>query len=208
MSNTIITIARSYGSGGRMIGKQLAESMGIAYYDRNLIYLASDKSGLDARVMSKYDEYVKKPYFERSEVFSSGIIPPETRRFTSHKDIFRYQQNTIREVADKSDCVIIGRCAGFALKNSDHKLIRVFIWAPHDYCIKNVMKKFSITHEEADKIIKDINKHRQEYYKYYTGVEWESATNYDLCINTAVHAQDESVSLIKQFSEIFNKQVL
>lgn len=207
MANTVITVARSYGSGGRMIGQQLADSMKIAYYDRNLIYLASDKSGLDARVLSEYDESVRKTPFHRSKYFSSGIVPPETRRFTSHSDIFHCQQNIIREVAAKSDCVIIGRCAEHALKNSGHHLLRVFIWAPHEFCIENVMKKFSISREEADKIIRDINKHRQEYYKYYTGVEWESATNYDLCINTEQYSPSEAVQLIRGAVDLFCLQV-
>ena len=203
MANTVITIARSYGSGGRIIGRMLAEKMNVAYYDRNLIYLASDKSGMDARLFSEHDESVKPTLIERIGSFSSKNIPPESRRFSSHENVFRYQQKMIRELADKSDCVIIGRCANYTLRESGNKLIRVFIWAPHEKCVENVMKKFSITRDEADRTIKDINKHRREYYKYYTGCEWESAMNYDLCINTAQHDTDSAAALIERVAKVF-----
>lgn len=203
MSNTVITIARSYGSGGRIIGRKLAENLNIAYYDRNLIYLASDKSGMDARLFSEHDESVKPTFIERIGGLSSKNIPPESRRFSSHENVFRYQQKMIRELADKSDCVIIGRCANYTLRESGNKLIRVFIWAPHENCIENIMKKFSITRDEADKTIKDINKHRREYYKYYTGRDWESATNYDLCINTAQYDVEAAAALIERAAKIF-----
>lgn len=199
MSNTVITIARSYGSGGRMVGRKLAEMMGVAYYDRNLIYLASDKSGMAAGFFSKHDETVQHSFFERS----GRTIPPENRRFDSHSDVFEYQQKMIRDLASKSDCVIIGRCANYTLRDSGNKLIRVFVWAPHDKCVQTVMKKFAISEAEADKTIKQINKHRSEYYKYYTGREWESAMNYDICINTAEHGIEEAAGLIKRIAAVY-----
>ncbi len=201
MPNTIITIARSYGSGGRAIGKLLSENMKIDYYDRNLIYLASDKSGVDARLFSEHDETIRKTLFERLGGFSSKNIPPESRQFSSRENIFRYQSKIIRELADSGDCVIIGRCASHTLKDSGHRLVRVFIWAPADVCVQNVMKKFSISEEEAKKTIRDINKHRSEYFKYYTGMEWTDARNYDLCINSAQYEADTAVRMIRTLAE-------
>ena len=194
MPNTIITIARSYGSGGRKLGQSLAEKMGIEYYDRNLIYLASDKSGVDARFFSEHDESVKQTFLEKLG-----------RIFTSHDNVFNFQQKMIRDLANKSDCVIIGRCASFALKDSGHKVVRVFVWAPHNDCIRTVMNKFSITEEEADKTIREINKHRSEYYKFYTGSDWDSAKNYDLVINTSEYTEESATELIKNFAAIYNK---
>ena len=203
MSNIVITIARSYGSGGRMIGRTLADQMNVPYYDRNLIYLASDKSGMDSRIFSEHDESIKPTLIERIKNLSPDKIPPESRRFSSHENVFRYQQKMIRELADKSDCVIIGRCANYTLRESGNKLVRVFIWAPHDKWIENVMKKFSISRDEADKTIRDINKHRREYYKYYTGCDWESATNYDLCINTGQYDVKSAAALIERVAKVF-----
>ena len=152
MPNTVITIARSYGSGGRVIGQKLAKEMDIAYYDRNIIYLTSDKSGVDPQFFSMHDENVKPGFFERLTYFSKMDIPPESRRFTSRENVFLYQQKMIRELAEK--------------------------------------------------MVNDINKHRREYVKYYTKVEWESARNYDLCINSSEYSTEEAIELIRRTSQI------
>ena len=144
MGNNIITIARGYGSGGRSIGQKLAKEMGIAYYDRNIIYLTSDKSGLDPNFFSMHDENVKPGFFEKLTTFASKNIPPESRRFKSRENVFKYQQQMIRELAEKSDCVIIGRCANHTLKDCGHNLLRVFIWAPDEYCVRNVMRNITV----------------------------------------------------------------
>lgn len=200
MPNTIITIARSYGSGGRRIGKLLAERMNYAYYDRNLIYLASSKSGVDVKVFSEHDETVKPTFLEK--LGSIVNIPPENRRFSSRENIFRIQSQLICDLANQSNSVFIGRCAGHTLRDSGHKLIRVFIWAPHDVCVQTVAKKFSIAEEEAEKTINDINNHRSEYFRFYTGKNWDSAENYDLCINTAEYSDVQAVELIRHFVDI------
>ena len=202
MPNTVITIARRYGSGGRVIGQKLAKEMDIAYYDRNIIYLTSDKSGVDPQFFSMHDENVKPGFFERLTYFSKMDIPPESRRFTSRENVFLYQQKMIRELAEKSDCVIIGRCGNYTLKNCGHNLLRVFIWAPEEVCITNVMRKLSIPRADAEKMVNDINKHRREYVKYYTKVEWESARNYDLCINSSEYSTEEAIELIRRTSQI------
>ena len=117
MPNTVITIARGYGSGGRSIGQRLAKEMNIAYYDRNIIYLTSDKSGVDPNFFSMHDENVNPGFFERLTAFATKNVPPESHRFRSKENVFKYQQNMIRELAEKSDCVIIGRCADHVLYN-------------------------------------------------------------------------------------------
>ncbi len=205
MPNTVITIARGYGSGGRIIGQKLAEAMKIAYYDRNIIYLTSDKSGLDPNFFSMHDENIKPGFFERLTYFSKKDIPPESRRFSSRENVFRYQQKMIRELAEKSDCVIIGRCANHTLKDCGHNLLRVFVWAPDEVCITNVMKKLSISRDDAQKMVTDIDKHRREYFKYYTGNDWESAKNYDLCINSSEYTMEQCIELIKNTAELMGK---
>ena len=202
MPNTVITIARSYGSGGRVIGQKLAKAMDIAYYDRNIIYLTSDKSGVDPQFFSMHDENVKPGFFERLTYFSKKDIPPESRRFSSKENVFRYQQKMIRELAEKSDCVIIGRCANHTLKNCGHNLLRVFIWAPDEDCVNAVMKKLSISRADAEKMVNDIDKHRREYFRYYTKSDWESAKNYDLCINSSEYTTEQAIELIRRSAEI------
>ncbi len=198
MTNTIITIARSYGSGGRTIGKTLSRQMQVPYYDRNLIYLASQKSGIALRQFSENDEEIKKVPFR-------DMIPDETKKYVSKDDIFVQQAAIVRQVADQGDCIIIGRCANHILKNSGHRLVRVFIWAPDENCIKTVMEKFSIKEAEALKMIRQIDKHRQDYFRYHTGTDWSSAKNYDLCLDTSRYTYESAADMIVRFAEIMAK---
>ncbi len=202
MPNTIITIARSYGSGGRLIGKQVAEKLGYAYYDRNLIYLASDKSGIDIRLLFEHDENVKKGIIDALGDFSAKNIPPESRSFSSREEIFNTQARVIKDLADLSNAVMIGRCAGHILKDSGHRIVRVFIWASPEKCLETVMKKFSISAAEARRTINDIDRHRREYFKYYTGNEWDSAKNYDLSIGVDDMTPEEAVDRIIRVAEV------
>ncbi len=197
MSNTIITISRSYGSGGRTIGKMLAQQKTIPFYDRDLLYLASSKSGIDISLLSQNDESVKKSLFDIK-------IPTEKNRYISKDDIFQTQSRIIREVADQSDCVIIGRCADYILKNSKHKVLRVFVRAPEHECIKAIMDKFHISEAEAAKTVKQVNKHRSDYYKYHTGNSWDYAGNFDLCFDTSQFSYEKIVWAISEYAKIFS----
>ncbi len=204
MLKTVITIARGYGSGGRTIGRLIADKMNISFYDRNILYLASDKSGVDLEYFLKHDEApAKQSFFEKLSNISMKNIPPESGRFKSHTDVFKYQSDIIREIAEKNDCVIIGRCANHTLKESGFRPLRVFIWAPHNKCVETVMKKFSVTEAEADKTIRDIDKHRSEYYKYYTGNDWKDLKNFDLCVNTAEYDYETAANLICRVASVF-----
>ena len=198
MSNTIITIARSYGSGGRIIGKKLAEEMNIPYYDRNLIYLAASKTGIDLKHFSENDEDVRRGIF-------SNIIPSENRKYVSRDDIYHYQADIIKDVADESDCVIVGRCADHILKNSKHNIIRIFIWANREVCINTVTEKFAVSEAEAVKMIKQIDRHRYDYYKYHTSNDWDSAKNYDLCFDTSKLSYEYVVHIIKEYIKTVRK---
>ena len=113
------------------------------------------------------------------------------------------QAEVIRDVADDSDCVIVGRCADHILKNSGNKILRVFIYANEIDCIESIMKKLSVSKSEAVKTINQINKHRSDYYKYHTETDWTSAKNYDMCINTSEYTPEKAVEAIMKYSEIF-----
>lgn len=196
MSNLIITISRSYGSGGRVIGRMLSEQMNIPYYDRNLIYLASSRTGIDLKYFAQYDEDMKKKLFD-------DIIPSEKNKYVSKDEIFQCQAEIIRDVADESDCVIVGRCADYILKNSGNKVLRVFIYANESDCIETIIKKLSVSKAEAIKTVNQINKHRSDYYKYHTDTDWTNAQNYDLCINTSMYSAEKAVEAIIKYADIF-----
>ena len=195
MSNTIIGISRGYGSGGRTIGRLVSKNMDIAFYDRNLIYAAQNKN-VDHKLLMLHDESLGRTSFDFA-------VPEEKNKYVSKSEIFKCQSEIISNIANEGSCVIIGRCAGHILKNSGHRLLRVFIWAPEEYCIDTVCKKLSITENEAKKTIRQIDRHRADYYKHHTGMSWTDARNYDLCIDTSRVSYEQAAQAIEAFSKQF-----
>lgn len=203
MSKYVITIARGYGSGGRTIGKMLSQELGIPYYDRDLLRLASDDSGINEQLFAQADEKLKKSLLFKiaSNVYTGEIIPPDSDDFVSNDNLFNYQAKIIKELADSESCIIIGRCADFVLKDYEN-VIKVFVHAPLEACIGNVKKLSDKSDKEIVKQISSIDKHRSEYYKYYTGREWDNAKNYDLCLNSASLGFNKCVDIVKSYLEI------
>ena len=203
MENYVITIARSYGSGGKTIGKMLSEELGINYYNRDLIRLASEDSGIHERLFGAADERIKLSMMLRREnsIYKGELIPPESSDFISNQNLFNYQAKVIKHLADQESCVIIGRCADFILKERKN-VIKLFVYAPHENCVKTVMDMFSVDEKEAERTIRSIDKHRSTYYKYYTGNDWENAKNYDLCLNSAELGFEKCVQIVKDYLKI------
>ncbi len=207
MGKYVITIARGYGSGGRTIGKTVAKQLNIPYYDRELLYMASEESGINIDLFGAVDEKVHKGFFDPpTKKYTGELIPPESADFVSDENLFNYQAKIIKELADRDEpCVIVGRCADFILRDRSN-VIDVFVWAPFDDCIKNVMDIEHISEKEAEKKIKKINRHRSEYYRFYTCREWDNFKNYELCLNSSALGFQKCAELIKSYIDIrFNK---
>lgn len=203
MENYVITIARGYGSGGRTIGKMLAEELGISYYDRELLRLASDESGINESLFAQADEKLKNSllFNVAKSVYKGELIGPDSDEFVSNDNLFNYQAKVIKELAQKESFVIIGRCADYILK--DYKnVIRLFVHAPMENCIDTVTSITEMTRKEAEHLINKTNKHRSDYYNRYTGQDWKDATNYDLCLNTKELSFEKCVEIVKQFKKI------
>ena len=131
MKKTVITIARSYGSGGRTLGKLLAEELGINCYDREILRMASDDSGINEALFGQTDEKLKKsPLFRiaRKNPYKGGVIPPESADFVSDDNLFNYQAKVIRELAEEESCIIIGRCANYIYRD-DKDCVSVYLHA-------------------------------------------------------------------------------
>lgn len=203
---TVITIARSYGSGGKTLGKLLADKMGINCYDREIIRMASDSSGINEELFGRVDEKLKKsPLFGivRSNPYKgNGVIPPESSNFVSDDNLFNYQAQVIKELAEKESCVIIGRCADYVLKDNPN-VIRLYLYAPLEDCVKRVMAQNSITEKETIKKIETIDKYRSDYYKYYTGKEWNDARNYDFCLNTTSMSYEKLIQVVENIISLY-----
>lgn len=203
MKQYVITIARGYGSGGRTIGKMLSSQLGIGYYDRELLKLASDKSGINEELFARADEQVKSSilYKIARRTYSGELIPPDREDFISNDNLFTYQARVIKELAKEQTCVIVGRCADHILREQEN-VIRVFVHAPLNDCIERLYEMYGEEKEELERKIRTIDKRRAAYYSYYTNQRWEDAYNYDLCINTSRLTFEEGVELIVDYLKI------
>ena len=201
MDNRVITIARSYGSGGRRMGRLLAKELGYEYYDREILRIASDESGINEELFSQVDENRRMPLFRIArEVYTGEVIPPDSDDFISNENLFRYQAKIIRELAATRNCVIVGRCANFILRGREN-VINVFVSAPVVDCVRRVMENDGLTLEEAEKKIKKIDKLRADYFKYFTGRQWHDAALYDLCLNTGHMSDQRCVDVVRAYMD-------
>ncbi len=201
MENRVITIARSYGSGGRKMGRLLANELGYEYYDREILRIASDDSGISEELFSKMDEVKASPLFRIArQVYTGEVIPPDSDDFISNENLFRYQAKIIRELAATRNCVIVGRCANFILRGRDN-VINVFVTAPVVDCVRRVMDTDGLSLEEAEKKIRKIDKRRADYFKYFTGRQWHDAALYDLCLNTGHMKEQKCVEIVRAYMD-------
>ena len=201
MENRVITIARSYGSGGRKMGRLLAKELGYEYYDREILRIASDESGISEELFRQADEKQRIPLFRIArEVYTGEVIPPDSDDFISNENLFRYQAKIIRELAATRNCVIVGRCANFILRGRDN-VLNVFVTAPVVDCVRRVMETDGLNLEEAEKKIKKIDKRRADYFKYFTGRQWQDAALYDLCLNTGHMGEQKCVDIVRAYMD-------
>lgn len=193
--NTVITISRQFGSGGRLIGKLLAQKLDIPFYDKEIIIKAAEKSGLAK-------EFIEEN--EQKRKFSSYAIPASTWGGAAWANldnfeakIYAAEADAIEQCAKRGACVIVGRCADFVLKGKA-KCLNVFVYADADERAKRVMSVYGDAADEkkAQKLIKDMDKLRARHYRYYTDAEWGASENYDLCINSAAFGVDKCVEML------------
>ena len=202
MDKFVIAITRTCGSGATSIGKILAKNLGVEIYDRNILRLASDDSGISEELFARADEDQKQSLLFRAsqKVYTGGLIPPEKEDFTSNNNLFNYQAKVLRELADESNYVVIGRAADYVLRDNPG-LVRVYIYASREKCIEKEMNRQKIDWKTADKFITKTDKYRRDYYRYFTGQEWENMQNYDLCINTTQMTYEQAAKAIQDFAE-------
>ena len=203
MDNFVITIARQYGSGGRTVGEMLAKKLGIGYYDKDIIRMASEDSGIHETLFGRVDEYssAKKPLFGKNGIYSGELISPQSKDFTSDENLFNYQAKVIKELAQKESCVIVGRCASYILKDYPN-VLSVFVHADEEFCLKCAMERNSMSEKEMLRYIERTDKYRSDYYFYHTGKKWADARNYDLCLNSGKLGFEKCVEEIEAYAKI------
>ena len=190
MENRIITISREYGSGGRAIGRKLADKLGIHCYDAELIQKIVEKSGYPA-------DYVKEKG-EDAEGGGLSMFLVDRRLGPTHQDtLWKIQSQVISELADKESCVIVGRCADYILQ-ARADCLTVFIHAEFDKRVKRIINEYGEPEEKAYKRLKDRDKRRMAYYNYYTDKKWGNAENYHVCLDSGALGIDKCVEVLAQ----------
>ena len=199
MKPYVITIARQYGSGGKTVGKMLADKLGIPFYNREIITMASEDSGVNAMLFP--DERLKGDFLTRLRAHYHGNTPvpnDSSKSYLKDEALFAYQVKIIRRLADQGPCVMIGRCADYILAGRPD-VVRVFVHADKDFCLEQAMKVDSLPENEVAKKIAEIDEYRARYYKHHTGHDWYDARNYDLSLNSGVLGFDGTVEEIIKY---------
>ena len=195
-TKTIITIGRQYGSGGKEIGIRLSKELGIPFYDKELLKRAAQQSGLCEKVFESFDE---KP---RSLLYSIAMDPYAfsfaggMEGDSLEQRVYLATFDTIRRLADQGPCVIIGRCADYALQEYPNHL-SLFIHAPMDKRIERVAKRLGTTPEKARTAIIKTDKRRASYYEYYSSRKWGDVGSYDFCLDSSYLGTGGTVELIR-----------
>ncbi len=198
--HNVISIGREFGSGGRKIGFLLAEKLGVKCYDKELLSIAAKTSGMSEDLFETHDEKPTKSFLH-TLVMDSYSMNYSANGFVelpmNHK-IFLAQFETIKNIAKSESCVIVGRCADYALEENDY-LTSIFIHAPLGKRIESVAKNQSIDEEKAKDLILKTDKKRSNYYNYYTNRKWGDANNYQLSFDSSTIGYEKSVDFIMDF---------
>ena len=201
--NVVITISRMYRSGGRTVAGMLSQRLNIPFYDKDLVKLASEDSGINEALFVNADEKVKNSHIFKiaKSVYNGEIIPPESKDFTSNRNLFNFQAKIIKNLPETESCVIVGRCAEFVLKDYDN-VLSVLIHAPLDFCYEKASEKLGMSGKELEDYVNRINKQKEEYHKFYTGSVWYDARNYDLCLDSSKLGFDRCVDEIIAYMDV------
>ena len=196
----VITIGRQYGSGGREIGARLAKDLGLGFYDKNILRLNSDESGIKESFYHMADEKAGNKLLYRivkslAPELGTPSLGPD---LIAADNLFRFQSEVIRKLAAEEDCVIIGRCADYVLDGFDG-LVKVYLYADMDYRVERIKELEYYEPKDVKKNIKRIDRERRDYHRYYTGRDWENVENYDLMLNTARLGTEGAVEAVKGY---------
>ena len=204
--NTIITIGRQFGSGGHEIGEKLAKHYNIKFFDKELLSRAAKESGFCEEMLRNHDERPTNSFLYNlvMDTYTFGYNSSSFVDMPISQKVLMAQFDTIKKIADDEPCVIIGRCADYALQEYKNCL-NIFIHADESSKIKRIMQRYDISDDKAKDMMIRKDKQRQSYYNYYSTKKWGRADSYDLSINSSILGIDGTVNLIVQYIEDFEK---
>ncbi len=202
MENFVVTFARGFGTGGKVIASQLAKELGIHCYENRILTLASQLSGLDESVFNAVNEKMRETggfsSFLKGLPRSKNYIS-RNEKFVSDDKLFDYQCQIIRDLASRESCVIVGKCADYVLKDVPN-VVSIYIEAPRAFCVDRTIKNMGVTPKVANATIERTDKFRADYYKYYThGNYWTNPVNYDMTLNSERVGIENCVKTIEQY---------
>ena len=206
----IITINREYGSGGKIIGQKLSQKLGIPYYDDDIIKLASENSAVGEEFFRMNDE---KPgnniLYKIIGGLKTALNKPTIKDdITNPDNLFRFESEVIRELANEESCILIGRCADFVLESSGFEdFVNLYVYSDLPTKLRRVMEVDGVDTKEALLRVQKINKSRSEYYRYYTGESWDDMNRYDLTINTTKLELDAASKLVIKYLSLLGYDV-
>lgn len=207
MAHFVITIAREKGSGGYDIAKKLSDKLNVPFYDRKLLRIASDVSGINEELFGEVDERLGRRELLRAaqKVYTGEVLPPDSDNYTSQQNLFQFQAKIIEELAETGSCIIVGRCADHILRGKPY-LLRTFIHAPIESRIARVAN-YSLAWSESEikRYICEQDRLRAEYYHFYTGDDWRDAAHFDLSLDSGALGEEGCVERIVKVLPLFTE---
>ena len=202
MGNLVITIGRECGSSGRLIGQKLAADLGVKCYDKELLTLAAKNSGLCEELFKTHDEKPTSSFLYSlvMDTYSMGYNTSAYMDMPINHKIFLAQFDTIKKLAEEESCVIVGRCADYALADYPNT-VSVFICGDEEDKIHHLMERHNVDESKAKDIMIKTDKRRASYYNYYSSKKWGSSKSYDVCINSSAVGYDGAVEIIKEVAK-------
>lgn len=200
-TNYVVTISRQFGSGGRLIGKKLAETLEIPFYDKELITMAAQQSGYSREVFEKADERATNSLLYTLSM-NSYLLHGMTgmAELPLNDKVFLIQSEIIRKVASEGPCVIVGRCADYVLKDNPRHL-NFYIYADLKSRVERATTVYGMEKDRAEDNIQKLDKKRANYYNFYSNLKWGLAENYDLCVDSSSVGIDGTVEVLRYFIE-------
>lgn len=200
MKKRIVTVSRTYGSGGRIIGQKLAEDMGVPFYDKALLDRIAEESGFSKEMIEKAEMKAKNSFLYTLATSLGGNGEAGVDGLSLNDKFFLAQVNVIRKIAEEGPCVIVGRCADYILKDFD-EVTHLFVCAEMPNRIKRAINDYGMDESIVEAEIKKIDKARANYYTHHTGRKWGEVLNYHLTLDSGYIGLDDTIALIEEFLE-------
>ena len=203
MTNTIITIGREFGSGGCEIGHKLAEKLGIKCYDKDMLDLAAKESGICQEIFESHDEKPTNSFLYSlvMDTYSFGYSSGSYTDMPLNHKVFLAQFDAIKKIADEGPCILVGRCADYALEEYDN-VLSIFIHADLDARVRRIARIYDLTDAKAKELIVKTDKKRSSYYNYYSNKRWGDVNSYDMCLNSSMLGIEGTAEAIEKLVEL------